>query len=121
MLQHEHENQFNHNDAFLDWLLIEKSQFYDWIITVSFYAALHKMHSCLHTKGVPCHRIRNHDSLRKQITNHFPENISTFYDMLHFECRKIRYDQTDLNTINKTYVQDFIDAWKMIIKPFATS
>lgn len=112
-----HENQWKYNEAYLNWLLSQKSTYYDWIITVIFYTSLHKMHICMHKKGFSNSQIKNHKLLNNEIASTFP-TISAHYNTLYTECRRVRYYQYNLNVIPQSDLNQYIDIWNKIIKPF---
>lgn len=114
---HEHDNQYNYNEEFLNWLLEKKSAYFDWIITATFYTSLHKMHSCLHAIGIKGKYIKIHPNLNNKVAEKFP-SISADYILLYAECRRVRYKQINLNAITEEDLNKYLDIWRNKIKPF---
>ncbi|MGC9781568.1 MAG: hypothetical protein HZR80_20180 [Candidatus Heimdallarchaeota archaeon] len=114
---HQHDNQYNYNEEFLNWLIEKKSKYFDWIITVTFYTSLHKMHSCLHAIGIKNRYIKKHKDLNDYVAEKFP-SISAGYVLLYEECRRVRYKQIELNAITEEDLNKYLDLWRNVIKPF---
>jgi hypothetical protein len=85
-LPQNHIDQWKHNRAFLETI---KPEFSDWLVTVTFYTALHAVDTLLaHDKITPTnHDHRNAALLR---TNRY-KHICSFYMPLFSLCRTIRY------------------------------
>lgn len=92
----EHIKKYNENKKLLETNLnIKKCNFYNWIVTVSFYAALHLVEAKLAEKGFDSrdHLGRNNNIAR---FNQF-KAIRNEYKILYDKSRIARYDGTFMN------------------------
>jgi hypothetical protein len=113
----QHENQWKANEQLRNKMLSNGSKFYDWIITITFYTALHKMHCELHNKGVRSRDIKSHSKLISKISNLLP-SIASDYLLLHSECNRVRYKQFTLGVITNSELKLYCDIWDNVIKTF---
>lgn len=113
----QHENQWKANEQFRNKILTDGTVFYDWIITITFYTALHKMHCLLHDKGIRSNQITSHGKLNSKISNELP-SIAVDYLTLHSECKRVRYRQSNIGAISKAELKQYCDIWDNIIKPY---
>lgn len=81
-----HIQQWKHNRDFLATI---SPQYPDWMVTVSFYVALHAIDTLLAHDGV---KVTNHDGRNRALiqTNRY-QFISSKYLSLYNLCRTIRY------------------------------
>lgn len=92
----EHIKKYEENKKLLESNLnIENCDFYNWIVTVSFYAALHLVEAKLAKDGIDSkdHFARNNNVDR---FNQFSE-IRSAYKTLYDKSRIARYDGTFMN------------------------
>ncbi|HEC37289.1 hypothetical protein LCGC14_1817130 [marine sediment metagenome] len=124
----EHINQYEYNEKVIEWCQSSEFPYYDWVIIITFYSALHKIDCCLHQIGLTDRDItsfRNeakygHQARNYEVMLNFKE-IKQDYITLYTECRKLRYDQYKLNDISKEDLESFINIWYNKIKPFSLS
>lgn len=113
-----HEDQYNYNERLLNSMWFEKSTFFDWMITVSFYTTLHKIDKCLHILGFNDRQISNHSKRLSKVINNLPIKISSEYVKLYSKCREVRYRQFHLNNISTKELNKCLNIWFNIIKPY---
>ena len=92
----EHIRKYKENKKLLETNLnIENCDFYNWVVTVSFYAALHLVEAKLSESGIDSkdHFARSNNVER---FNQF-KNISTQYKTLYDKSRIARYDAAFMN------------------------
>ena len=92
----EHKRKYEENRRLLDTNLnIECCDFYNWIVTVSFYAALHLVEARLAEEGVDSkdHFARNNNVERFR----YFKNIRNQYKTLYDKSRIARYDGSFMN------------------------
>lgn len=118
MLEIEHENQYRYNEDVLSWFTQNNSTFFDWMITITFYTALHKIDQCLHKRGFGDSQLSNHKKRNNLVINNLPPLICTEYIKLYSKSREVRYEQDTLCNITSTELQNFLNIWFTIIKPF---
>ena len=124
-----HQNQWKYNEKVINWATDNEFSFNDWIITIAFYAALHKIDYCLHIKANINdyeithfidrlgNKIRGHGARNKLVRRHLTE-ISQDYIILYSECRRVRYDQTTLNQIGDKEVETYLKIWFEVINKY---
>lgn len=128
MNNQQHRNQWNYNEEIINWCKSNNFTYYDWIITITFYTALHKIDYCLHisagltdTQIIVYYKFRRkytgHGARNKQVIQHL-RNIASDYIDLYTESRRVRYKQTNLNQISDTDLNHYLNIWYNIIKPF---
>lgn len=92
----EHIRKYKENKKLLETNLnIENCDFYNWVVTVSFYAALHLVEAKLSESGIDSkdHFARSNNVER---FNQF-KNIRTQYKTLYDKSRIARYDAAFMN------------------------
>jgi len=100
----EHSNQATRNQAFLD--TIDATQYPDWVITVSFYKALHLVETIMVRRGLATgdHKTRN-----QQLKNNFPA-IWRHYNPLYIQSQAARYLCVTFRPTDIIWVRDRLRA-----------
>lgn len=119
---HEHRKQWENNESLIQWLQSNKCSYYDWLIIIAFYAALHKMDILIHQKFPGYDKKK--ESLketghiyRNKMINKYYKEISSDYLTLYRQSRKLRYEQRSLNKIKEKTLNYYLDLWFKKIKP----
>ncbi len=125
----QHRNQCNYNESIINWGKVNKFIFNDWLITIAFYTALHKIDFCLHKKAkltdqeitkfinTRGRKFTGHGARNSRIIYYF-RSISADYIDLYTESRRVRYNQINLNQITDVELNQYLDIWFKVIKPF---
>lgn len=125
----QHENQWRYNESVIQWAKDNNFSYNDWLITITFYSALHKIDYCLHrtanltdrqitfTIDPQGRKYRGHGARIKLVRRHLAE-ISHDYYTLYSECRRVRYDQRSLNQISKEDLEHYLNIWFDIIDKY---
>ncbi len=122
MQLHEHKIQWKYNEQLISWLLKQKCSYFDWIIVITFYTALHKMDELIHQKYPDydkyneSRRDTGHIYRNKMVRKYY-KSVHSKYDTLYRKSRKLRYEQRKLNIIKKKDLKNYIEIWSNIIKP----
>ena len=114
----QHNNQWNYNEQVITWLQKQGFSYNDWLITITFYTALHKMERCLHDRGIWHKEIKNHKTRNTQIIREFRGKVVRSYMDLYDESKRVRYFQSKLHNIPEPKFDHFLQLWKRDIKPF---
>lgn len=119
----EHRNQWKYNEKLITWLQSNNCTFYDWLITIAFYTALHKMDELIHQK-FPDYDKKNETksetighAYRNKTINKYYKSIFSQYDSLYRMSRKVRYEQRKLNCITEIELKQYLNIWFKTIKP----
>ena len=124
-----HQKQWKYNEDVINWCKSNKFLFYDWLITIAFYTALHKIDYCLHVKAKlsdkeilkfnisSIKKYYGHKARNQRVIFHLRE-ISAYYIDLYRECRRVRYNQAKLNQIDISDLENYLKIWFEIIKPY---
>lgn len=87
--KHKHLYQARKNERFIDDLNIQTTPYLDWVITATFYAALHYVEAYFASKGKHCpNRIKRQEEIDN---DNQINNIYASYRKLETESRHARY------------------------------
>jgi len=118
----DHKNQWKNNEKLILWLQSCKCSYFDWLIIITFYTALHKMQELIHQKypdfdkRTETKRDTGHIYLNKMVNKYYKDVYSKYYS-LYRKSRKLRYEQKKLNRIDEKDLNNYLDIWFKTIKP----
>lgn len=116
-LSQQHIEQSEHNKDFLQEIIANFPDYTDWIITVTFYFALHRVQARLlkdFNLDPDRHEHRNPMRSRNKLVQLLLPNYWEDYHTLYHESRKARYHPNYHKRINITDIRDLIlDALKL--------
>ncbi|WP_287588253.1 hypothetical protein [Candidatus Borrarchaeum sp.] len=108
-----HSKQAIHNERFLKDLLQGNTPYRDWVITVTFYTALHYVHAYFANIGIANKKRKNHSLViglvRARLTC-----ISNDYYLLYEECRRVRYYQKYQKRISHSHINYYLSLFRTI-------
>ncbi len=116
MHAHEHISLTDANDSLISEMLLNKTTHYDWIIIITFYAALHKIDTLLHNRGIRSRDINGHTKKLDEVFNHLPQKIYNAYNTLYLESLRLRYKQTQIFSLNNQSLIECFRNWRKIKK-----
>ena len=115
-----HRLLWQHNEKLILRLKETCNSHYDWIIIITFYAALHKMAILIHFKKPDFDKQFNY--INHQIFNNlvhkYYNDIFAEYNNLYKISRKLRYFQTNINVITDEKLENYLNIWFDKIKPY---
>ena len=96
----DHKSQAVHNENLLheDLFKSGKTMYCDWVVTISFYSALHLIDGVL-AADFGCAYIYSHGSRRSLVDKHLSEgakDVFGLYEALYNDSRRARYDCTQM-------------------------
>ena len=116
----EHAIQAAHNEGLLSEAILCSSPgiYCDWVVTISFYAALHLVDRFLAEKH-NCIDIGTHDRRRSLMSTHLSSgryNIFTMYETLQNDSRRARYDCATVTEQNAKDARSLLNQMKAKLK-----
>ena len=118
----DHRNQWQYNEKLILWLQSCECSYFDWLIIIAFYTALHKMDELIHQK-YPNYDKRNETkkatghAYRNKMVNRYYKSVHSKYDSLYRISRKLRYEQRKLSKIKVKDLNNYVGIWFNTIKP----
>ena len=118
--ENHHRHRANQNHQFLQKLETSNINQYDWMGTVVFYIALHRVRAKLASKIGLTRKKIGHEDLNRYVVRNFGQNVATDYIFLYGESRRLRYDLRINEMINQATYNRYKDILLTSIFPATT-